>query len=310
MRTWVSVSVGLLDDAAFMQLCPAHRVVWFQLLMEAAKQEGQLPGLRELAWRWRMHEAELEETLAWYLDAKWLLASDDGYLVAKWEKHQRPLKKDATAAERMRRYRKRLKVAKELPETPVTDAVTRNDTRNDRNVTPPYMTGQDITVQNIAPNGALVEQAPRTPKETDRQRLIRLEKLRDVEGALVDVWNLYRYLWHRGARNETFWGATKNSKKARAAIADVIRTLGAEEVMQGMIIASREPYWRKKGGMQLDNIGRLHNLEGRARAFEHAPWAMEIWNDCVEWAKAQKEIDDHGHKDDGIDEGDRTGALL
>jgi|GEM_PF-5046846 hypothetical protein len=243
MRSWVAIAVELLDNTPFMRLPPAQRILWYEAIMEAAKQEGILPGLEDLAWKWRLPVEDLGQWLVWFLDRGWLVEVEDGFLVVNWEKHQRPLERDKGAADRMRKYREKM-------------AVTRNVTRNNRNRYAPYKDkDKDIDKDINTISSTNVLSPPASPPE-GKKVLIPIEK-RDPDLALW--YSAYRCCWNQAGRLSTFWGSNAIAEKYRKRCKSLFEAHG-EDAIWGMVGLRHDPWWCEHG-VTLEHALRSANVE-------------------------------------------------
>ncbi|GEM_PF-4162205 len=134
-RPWIKLWVELLDDPKIIALTESQRWAWCALLLAAARspEPGRLllpngramspEQVREAARCMGMDSNAFGETLA-LLEELDMVRWDDGALeIIHWNQRQEP--QDATAAERMRRYRERRKQDQPSPSvTDVTPGVT------------------------------------------------------------------------------------------------------------------------------------------------------------------------------------------
>lgn len=143
MSRWFRFYDGALDDPKVQRLPPDVFKGWVNILCLASKHDGRLPAISDIAFALRISDREADSLIT-ALRAAGLLDDDgDAMTPHKWADRQFT---DATAAERMRRYRER-------------KASERND-RNALRVTPVTVTSEDTDTETEKKNNRRSPEAP------------------------------------------------------------------------------------------------------------------------------------------------------
>jgi hypothetical protein len=103
---WFRVHSNLLNNPKFQNLSESLRARLLNIWCLANEGDGLLPDVAAIAWRFRLTEKETRSTIADLKAAGFLDETDDGLAPHDWNEHQF---KQGSAAERIKRYRDRLK---------------------------------------------------------------------------------------------------------------------------------------------------------------------------------------------------------
>lgn len=105
MSRWFRLYDRLLDDPKAQRLPPDVFKGWINLLCLAARSEGKLPGLSDIAFALRITDREADSLVTTLLDAGLLDDEPDGARPHNWDGLQFVTDADKSNAERQRRWR-------------------------------------------------------------------------------------------------------------------------------------------------------------------------------------------------------------
>lgn len=107
MSRWFRFYDRALDDPKVQRLPPDVFKGWVNLLCLAARNDGKLPGLFDIAFALRITEREADSLIVSLMNAGLLDDEPDGIVPHKWNALQFVSDRDATGAERQKRHRQK-----------------------------------------------------------------------------------------------------------------------------------------------------------------------------------------------------------
>ena len=113
-RSWIKLYLEILDDIEFGELPEFIKWRAIELFLVAGENgdDGLLPSVKRLAWRLRLDEVKITETLSALTQVGVVHETPEGWVVTHFIKRQEPM----SSAERVKEYRKREDVTKRYKE--------------------------------------------------------------------------------------------------------------------------------------------------------------------------------------------------
>lgn len=113
MTRWLRLYADTLDNPKVQRLPPAVFKAWVNLLCLAAKNDGRLPGIADIAFALRMPDGEADVLVQSLIAARLLDDEPEGLMPHDWRERQFVSDRDPTAAERQRRKREKAREGQE-----------------------------------------------------------------------------------------------------------------------------------------------------------------------------------------------------